>query len=201
MSVLPKPSEAAQIAAASYVGPWRWESPGHTRAIDATLGGYRCCAFEGTTRDGLAILRDIRFVPWIDRAGIGPAGFVKGLGWVIEQIIADTIDDAKAGRLLFIGHSLGAALALRCAAYFVSLGYPPAGVYAFEPPRCGGARLRKLLRQIPTFITRDGNDPVTQVPCLYSLPAPVTKIGLPKLDPFRCHRIAVVTEDLEQAGF
>lgn len=198
---LPKPSEAAEIAAQAYQGPWRWESPGHTRAIDARLGDYRCVAFEGTTKDGLAILRDVRFLPWIDRAGIGPAGFVKGLAYVIEQIIADTIEDAKAGRLLFIGHSLGGALALRCAAYFVALGYPPAGVFAFEPPRCGGRRLRKLLRQIPAFVSSDGNDPVTRVPCWgYEIGAPVTQIGIKQWDPFRCHRIAQVISDLREKG-
>ena len=197
---LPKPSEAAAIAAKAYVGPWTWVSPGHTRAIDVWLDDYRCVAFEGTTRDGLAILRDIRFLPWIDRAGIGPAGFVKGLGYVIEQIIADTIDDAKAGRLLFIGHSLGGALALRCAAYFVALGYPPAGVFAFESPRCGGRKLRKLLRCVPTVATADGNDPVVRVPCFYEIGVPVTQIGTKRFDPFACHRISQVIHDLKAAS-
>ena len=195
---LPKPSEVAVIAAAAYNSPWRWQAE-HVRAIDATLGPWRVIAYQGTVRDGVDILRDIRFLPWWDRrGGFGPAGFVKGVLDVIEDMIADTIEDARAGRLLIVGHSLGGSLALRTAAHFRSLGCVTP-VFAFEPARCGLGKLRRTLADVPIFISVDGNDVVPEVPFLYYHPAEVTHIGRVRIDPLECHKIATVIADLRAA--
>lgn len=199
MNDLPKPSEAALVAQAAYVGPWRWTAPG-VRAMDATLGDWRVISYEGTTKDGLQILRDIRFVPWWDRhAGFGPVGFVKGVFTVIEDLVADCIDDAKAGKLIIVGHSLGGSLALRTAGHFRALGYK-VPVFAIEPARCCLRKLGKLLSDVPVFISVDANDPVPDVPFFYCHPAPVTKIGHDSFDPLERHRIATVIADLKAAG-
>ena len=209
---LPKPSEAARLAKDAYAGPWRWQSAGHVRATDRELGGYRFVTFEGTTLDGLAIVRDIRFLPWADAGGIGPIGAIKGVQSVAEPMIFDLADDLKPsaefphGRVAFNGHSLGAALALRLAALFAALGHPPAAVYALEPYRCLWLKGRRLLRRVPfVFACADGNDPVPGVewPYLlwpYRLPERMARIGSRGVDPLYRHRIDTVIADLEAAG-
>lgn len=173
---LPKPSEAIAIAMGAYVGPWRWNVNG-VRVIDTTLGSWRAVGFEGTTKDGWQILRDIRFLPWWSRyGGFGPAGFVLGAQDVVEGVVAETIDDARVGRLFLAGHSLGAALALRLAAHYAVLGYP-VPVFAYEPPRSGLWRLRRVLAPSYVFICHNGDSPVPGVPMLYLQPAKVTAIG------------------------
>ncbi len=198
---LPKPSEAALVAASAYAGPWRWTSFGHTKVLDTEWNGYRVASFQGTILNGYDILRDIRFVPWWDRyGGFGPAGFVKGVQQVIEEMIADLIADARAQRLIFVGHSLGGAEALRAASHFAGLGAPPAAVFAFEPPRAGLLKLKRSLKKVPVFICHNGNSPVPYVPWLYRHPAKVTKIGRWCWEPIHCHRIAQIHADLVAAG-
>ena len=205
MSPLPKPSEAAAVAQAAYSGPWKWTDVG-VRAMDARLGPWRCIAYEGTTSDFLQITRDIRFLPfWDRRAGIGPIGFVKGVLAVIEDLVADCIDDAKAGNLIVLGHSLGGSLALRTAGHFRALGYK-VPVFAIEPARCCLWKLGRLLADVPVFISQAGSDPVPDVPLFYRHPGAVTRIGHPVADPLNMiarikqHRIAQVIADLRAAG-
>ncbi|MFK2876906.1 lipase family protein [Rhodanobacter hydrolyticus] len=81
------------------------------------------------------------------------------------------------------GHSEGAGLAIFEAAEWAKLGHV-VPVYAFEPPRiCGDDVLAKMLAvwKVPFFATRNGNDLVTEIPTLMSLPGPLTRIGTPAL--------------------
>ena len=77
------------------------------------------------------------------------------------------------------GHSLGAALAIICAAEWALLGHV-VPVFAFEPPRmCGNETLTHVYRDfaIPFFGTRNGNDIVTQLPPELMCPSVLTRIG------------------------
>ena len=209
MMPLPKPSEAAECAADAYHGPWKWVAPG-VRACDFRIGDWHVLAFEGTTLNGWQILRDIRFLPWWDsKCGFGPIGFTKGVLAIIEDLLNDLLEDAKAGRLIIVGHSLGGSLALRTAGHFRALGHR-VPVYAFEPARCGLWKLKRLIGDELTFISFDGDDPVPCLPWFWILPGVVTKIGqsarywwqrLLRLGrDIGDHRIAQVTADLKAAG-
>lgn len=200
LSTLPLPSEAAEIAAQCYVGPWKWVV-GDVHVTDTKWGDYRVIGFRGTCRNNADILRDVRFMPWWSpRVGFCPAGFYKGVRNVIDAINLDCAEDIKAGRLAIVGHSLGGSLSLILAGWLTALGYPPAAVYAFEPARCGGRKLRKLLRTVHSFASIDGNDPIPSVPLFYEIPVPTTYIGIKQFDIFACHRIAQVIEDLKAAN-
>lgn len=181
------------IAELSYKGPWCWISPGHTRAVWVEEEGYGIIGFQGTTRDGKEILRDIRFMPyWHHRVGICPVGFLRGVISIMDQIEMDVAEYARAGKLVIVGHSLGGAEAEICAGWFCALGFPPAKLFAIEPPRSGGWKLRRLLKMIDDkTATEDGNDLVTRVPWLYGHPTPLTYFGREHFDPLAPHRLAV----------
>lgn len=198
---LPLPSAVAAVAAQAYAGPWRWVA-GDVHVLDARLGTYRVVAFRGTTRDGFDILRDVRCAPWwFRRVGFVPAGFGKGVAAVIDAILLDAADDLLAGKLIVCGHSLGARMALIAAGWMAALGHPPAGTYAFEPPRGAWFKLRRLLRKLPyLFACRDGNDLVVRVPFIWLQGCALVRVGRPRLDPLECHKIAVVADDLRAAG-
>lgn len=105
------------------------------------------------------------------------AGFYSAWQVIREQCLALPAPKAIAG------HSLGAALAIICAAEWALKGVV-VPVYAFEPPRlCGDNTLTGLLESlgIPWYATRNGNDLVTEVPVELSLPGPLTRIGKPFL--------------------
>lgn len=202
---LPKPSEAAEFAARSYTGPWRWDVKiGDVKACDFRWNDYRVIAIPGTTRNGWTILRDLRFIPWLFVVGICAAGFGKGVRVLIEEtsFLVDIADDLKAGKLIIVGHSLGGRIALILAGWLVAIDSYPAAVYAYEPAGGSWFKLRRLLRYVPTFISHDGNDWVNYLPPSPKS-GPVTQIGK-RAKPWwkwpACHRIAQVIEDLRAAG-
>ena len=202
MSPLPTLQETVAAAAGAYPGPWRWVTSGDTRVALSWVREYAIVSPQGTElKDPLEVLRDIRFLPWWSpRVGVCPAGFLKGVASVIDEIIFDMADVAREGRLIFSGHSLGGAEALIMAGWFTALGHPPAAVDAYEPPRCGMWRLARLL-QDPRIqrvtITHDGTDPIPDVPPWpYRLPGRVMHIGKPSIFPLQCHEIARVIADL-----
>jgi triacylglycerol lipase len=98
--------------------------------------------------------------------------YVPGVGKVHKgfldawQAIRVPVLAAIAGHpVTFVGHSLGAALALMAAADVTVSGNPPAAVYGFEPPRvCAGPAMLDLLKAIPILLTKNGNDIVPDVP-------------------------------------
>jgi hypothetical protein len=171
-------------------------------AIDArATTGHHVVAFRGTTKNGADILRDMRCFPWWHhRVGICPAGFLKGTQTVIDRLIFDTADYAKAGALIFVGHSLGGSEALIAAAWFAALGHPPAAVVAFDPACAGLWKLRRLIKQVPySRIYWNVFDPVPTVPLFYRHPAEVIRIGksIGSLDPFVYHRIANIVDSVK----
>jgi triacylglycerol lipase len=103
-----------------------------------------------------------------------------------------------------VGHSLGAALAILHAAELCLAGKPPKQVWAFEPPHVSAdSKIYDLLQshKVETHLYRNGNDIVTQVPCLlekWRHPGPLTAIGIPTwpFDNIEDHKIAAVKSAL-----
>ncbi|MEP6701503.1 MAG: lipase family protein [Betaproteobacteria bacterium] len=88
------------------------------------------------------------------------AGFACALRPVWGELVHALSHEAHEGsRLVFTGHSLGAALATLAATLM-----PPAALYTFGSPRVGDARFVELLRDVPFVRTTDCADLVCHVP-------------------------------------
>jgi triacylglycerol lipase len=130
--------------------------------------------------------------------GLIHAGFWTAWQAIREQCLALPMPSAIAG------HSLGAALAIICAAEWAMQGHI-VPVYAFEPPRlCGDSTLfhRFLAWDNFCYATRNGHDLVTQVPSLLSFPFPLIPIGMPlfPIDNMADHSIDRVITALAEAN-
>lgn len=103
----------------------------------------------------------------------------------------------------FVGHSLGAAIAILGAASLTLAGKPPAGVYGFEPPRVSpDLTIRSLLSKVPVHLYKNGLDLVPEVPPGWHHAALLTHIGKPVL-PFanvQDHAISRVIDALKPAA-
>lgn len=201
----PTDGQLATIAAETYsVSTYEIVGDGDIRAIIRTLpGGWVVVAFRGTTKNGFDIVRDIRFFPWWNhRTGFCPAGFLKGVMDVIDEIILTVGQAAKQGKLILIGHSLGGAMALIAAAWFVALNCIPAAVVVFEPARPGWFKLWRLIEKIPRVTWyQNGNDRVPRLPPVYLLRKRfMVQVGTPTWDWLRRHRIADVIANMKAAG-
>jgi len=129
--------------------------------------------FRGTD-DVLSVLADAD-CEIADVHGMGRvhAGFYRALAVILPACLA------LPRPVAVTGHSLGAAMAVIYAAVLAQLGCV-VPVYAFEPPRlCADGVMADLFRgkQVPWYATRNGNDLVTQIPWMLTLPAPLTHIG------------------------
>ncbi|MGH6967665.1 MAG: lipase family protein [Stellaceae bacterium] len=206
-SPLPPDSKLAELAEDAYSPPYTWTGPGDERAKLTKVGDYYCVANQGTTKDGLSILRDLRACPWWNQyTGVSPAGFLKGALGMIDAMIFDLAEHARAGRVIFIGHSLGGAMGNIEGGIFTALGHPPAAVVTFEPARSGFWRLRRLLRQVPYAVYYDNGSQVPDVPPVYRHPTRRRFIGPPGIDPLdelgriKLHRIAFIRQRMAIAG-
>jgi len=132
-----------------------------SRAIVRNTDDGLCVVFPGT--DNLACYAaDFDITP-LDVAGVGKV--YKGF-WDAWKAISLPIVAVAAGQpVTLVGHSLGAALALMCAAYMTVGGNPPKAVYGFEPPRVGvDLGIRTALANVPVHLYRNGNDVVPDLP-------------------------------------
>lgn len=227
MNDYPKASVLAAFAGDAYddsfydYGHQHWIA-GDVHVIGRRIGRYLCVAIRGTTKDGLDILRDLRFMPWwFRRVGVVPAGFGKGVRALIEEttFLVDIAEDLKNGTLIIVGHSLGAAMALILTGWLIDLGFHIAAVFAFEPARAGFFKLMRLQLRTYVFWTWCGIDIVPRVPFFYRLPMGRNLIGaffghpsffqLLRAVLFGCrtietalrdHKISVVEDELLKAG-
>lgn len=200
---LPTDGQLAEICAATYSATsYAWSGDGDERLTRTQVGEYTVVAYRGTTLNGEDILRDIRFLPWWNsRVGTCPAGFLKGVANVIDKLIVDLAEIARAGKLVLTGHSLGGTEGLITTGWLVDLGLIPAACVVFEPARSGFGQLMSLLTRVPVVRWyHDGNDPVPDVPWPYRLPPNRVAIGRPSWRPILCHRIGQVIADMKAAG-
>jgi triacylglycerol lipase len=112
---------------------------------------------------------------------------VAGLGrvargfWKAWQAIESEVYTAIADRpVTFVGHSLGAAIAILAGASMTGMGKPPVAVYGFEPPRVSfDATIQTLLQPVPVHLYKNGNDVVPDLPKGFGAthPAPLIEIG------------------------
>ncbi|WP_233854134.1 alpha/beta fold hydrolase [Paraburkholderia sp. HD33-4] len=116
----------------------------------------------------------------IDVPGIGKVhrGF-----WNAWVTLSDAVVAAIADRpVIFVGHSLGAAIAVCAAAALTVEGKPPIAVYGFEPPRVSPeTNIAAILATVPVALYRNGLDIVPDVPFYWQLSAPLIQIGKPEL--------------------
>ena len=147
---------------------------GPSCAIVRDVADGRVIAFPGT--DSVADLLadfDVRPDP------VPFLGHVHGGFWSAYLAIQREIIDAASGReVIFVGHSLGAALAIVAAASFVSNGNPVKAVWGFAPPRVSpDSGIAAVLSKTPTTLYRNGNDAVPAVPPLWPQSGSLIQIG------------------------
>ena len=166
----PSAIDMAKLCARAYTDPPTYGNP---------QGSGRAHVYDGivvfrVTDDPAAMLtdRDIATVT-IPQLGTLHDGFWDAFGEIAGDLI-------KLKPQIIAGHSLGAALALIYAGELCRAEHAPSAVYAFEPPRLAmDGTLKALLdaHGVMRFCTRNGLDPVTEVPPWMMLPADLSSIG------------------------
>lgn len=188
------------VAAETYSVNPTWTA-GDLAAIYTVRKGIRIIAIRGTTRDPRDWTRDLSAWPAHDRdLGFCHAGFLAG-AWELywRSPLAD--DDFRGA--IIVGHSMGGALAILLGAILTTENSLPRAIVTFGAPRCASWKVRRLLRELPLRLYRNGDDPVPDVPWLpglYVHPRRLIQIGEAALDPFNDHHISVycrVMEDIQ----
>jgi triacylglycerol lipase len=146
-----------------------------SRAIVRVTPDGLCVVFPGTD-NWRCVMADLDVTPF-EVAGIGKV--YRGF-WNAWSAISLPVLAAAAGQpVTLVGHSLGAAMALMCAAYMTVGGNPPAAVYGFEPPRVGvDLGIRTALAGVPMHLFKNGNDVVPDLPLGGNHAAVLTHIGV-----------------------
>jgi triacylglycerol lipase len=171
------PRDFALLAQEAYTAaPDIGQADSASRAIVRHTDAGLVIAFPGTD-NAACFAADFDIEPF-DVAGIGKV--YRGF-WSAWDAISLPVLAAVAGKpVILVGHSLGAAMALCAAAYMAVGGNPPAGVFAFEPPRVGDDMgIRTALAAVPLYLFRNGNDMVTDLPPAGHHPAMLMPIGMP----------------------
>lgn len=168
------PLEAARLANRAYTDtPTFGVAGGSGRAVVYD----RAVAFPGT--DNIACFLADLDAKAIRVQGLGlvHCGFMDAWKEVAPQVLA------LSNLEIVVGHSLGAAMALLCAANLCLIGKPPKVVFAFEAPRVSqDDSIAKVLKAngVQVFIYRNGLDIVPDVPRLlgpWQHAVPLTAIG------------------------
>jgi triacylglycerol lipase len=145
-----------------------------SRAIVRTTPAGLCVAFP-VTNNAECWLSDLDALA-VTVPGVGKVhrGF-----WLAWKAISAPVLAAIAERpVTFVGHSLGAALAVCAAVEMTIAGKPPVAVFGFEPPRVSpDLGVRTLLVKVPVTLYKNGNDLVPDVPFGWNHPGLPVRIG------------------------
>lgn len=106
-------------------------------------------------------------------------GHVHGGFWSAYVAIQNEVINAASGHdVIFVGHSLGAALAIIAAASFAANGNAVKAIWGFAPPRVSPEpSISAVLAQTPMALYRNGNDAVPAVPPLWPQSGSLIQIG------------------------
>jgi hypothetical protein len=142
-----------------------------------TLAGL-VVAFPGSN-DLACWKADFNFIP----QNVPGLGCVHRGFWDAWKEIEIEVWTAIAGRpVTFVGHSLGAAIAILAGAASTVAGNPSEAIYGFEPPRVSfDLSIRTVLAQEQVNLYKNGNDIVPDLPFGGYHPAILNKIGKPLL--------------------
>lgn len=165
-----------------------------SRAIVRQTAAGLCVVFRGSD-DIASWIHDLDALT----TNVPGVGDVHEGFWTAWQAIAAPVTAAIGNQpVTFVGHSLGAAMAILAAVSATLAGKPPLAVYAFEPPRVSpGLGVRTLLAGVPLHLFRNGGDPVTNLPWFWNQPALLTHIGPSRLlDDVEDHDMANVIANL-----
>lgn len=190
------PHDFALLAQEAYTtAPDIGKADSASRAIVRQTEVGLVIAFPGT--DNLACFAADFDIEPFDVAGVGKV--YKGFWDAWDAISLPVLAAVKGQPVTLVGHSLGAAMALMCAAYMTVGGNPPAYVYGFEPPRVGiDAGIQTALANVPMFLFKNGNDIVPELPPGGNHAGPIMQGGIAAL-PFgnlTDHEIARVISTL-----
>lgn len=157
----------AELALAGWIGGEslgeRWRSRGTDGLVATRAGQLTIVAFRGTEPDKLEdFIADLRARPvaW-HGGGRVHEGFLAAYRAVHAPLQAALERLPSTGRLIFTGHSLGAAVATLAAAEFRAR---RPELVTFGSPRVGDAGLAALLRGLPARRVVSCGDIVTRVP-------------------------------------
>lgn len=194
---MPTEVQLAQAVQDSYLLAPTWERGGF-RARFSLVDNHPVIAFPGTRLDDPHdILTDIEAVPTHDRdLGWCHSGFLAG-----ARALYPLLGLPHMVQPIFVGHSMGAAIALLVAARARLDWHEPREVVTFGAPRTGGLTLSATLRGLPIRMYRNGNDPVPSVPWhflgLYCHPRALIQVGTAKRDPIMCHLLSSYQQVLQ----
>lgn len=193
------PVDYARLAQEAYqVKPDIGSAPGPSCAIIRDTADGRVIAFPGT--DSFSdLLTDFDTTP----TAVPGLGRIHNGFWQAWSAISPLVESAAGDApVTFVGHSLGAALAVIAGASRVASGKPVQAVYGFEPPRVSPEpTIHNVLAKTSVILYKNGNDAVTDVPPLWPQSAQLIGIGKasypwPNL---RDHALARVIQALIQA--
>ncbi|MFM0044151.1 lipase family protein [Paraburkholderia sediminicola] len=170
--------------------------PGPSCAIVRNTADGLVIAFPGT--DSIAdLLTDFNVTP----TAVPGLGRIHNGFWQAWSAIAPQVESAAGDApVTFVGHSLGAALAIIAGASRVAAGKPVQAVYGFEPPRVSPEpTIGNVLAKTSVILFKNGNDAVTDVPPLWPQSAKLIGIGTPRYPwpNLRDHAIARVITALQ----
>lgn len=191
------PWEYALLAQEAYTAaPDIGRADSASRAIIREVDDGLVVAFPGT--DNIPCVEDDLDMRIVNIPGVGDV--FKGFWDAWDAIASEVLKYTNSRPVIFVGHSLGAAISLMAAADYNSLRLQVLSVWGFEPPRVVvGSGLR--LDGVTMHLYRNGGDVVPLLPSWGSHPTSLINIGKPTLLPnIADHYITRVIESLEPSS-
>lgn len=121
-------------------------------------------------------ITNFRFFPWRDSSvGLVHAGWLKSARRLADRLVSSSYP-FRYKKIIFTGHSLGAAIAIICAQMFSKrFDHIIFEVVLFGCPKCFVLFRPKFNFKVTSY--RHGSDAVTKIPHLYRSPADVVEIN------------------------